>query len=122
MDTLTDSFAYALEKHQELLKVLDSSQMFLFMELCDLLRPQIAITQPVFARVSAPITLPTNLQSFLVASLSYKSRKIDDYAISYAWRALREVLWQRPHREAVINMQHSHLDLFLRFGPINEVG
>jgi hypothetical protein len=89
MDTSTDSFAYALAKHQELLIVLDSSQKYLFMDLCDLLRPQIAITQPVFARDSAPITLPVNIQAFLVACLSHRSRKINDYAISYAWRALR---------------------------------
>lgn len=117
-----DPFAYALVKHQDLLRVMTSAQMFLFIELFDHLRAQIATTQPVFGGKTAPITLPVTVQSPLRACLSHETRELDDYAVSYAWEALREVLWHRSLLSNEISMQQRLLELFLRFGPVNEIG
>jgi hypothetical protein len=119
---IKDLFAVALTKYPDLFSYINSNQMSLFMEICDLIRPQIARSQPLYSGHTSPTTLPIAVQDFLQAALSHESPRVSSDDISFAWRALREVVWQKPVRQTEISIRAELLDLFLHYGPAYKIG
>jgi hypothetical protein len=120
---MDDPLAIALSEQPMLFTFMTSTQVFVFMDLSELLRSQISMSQPSWAAATAPLTLPVSVQGFLEACLSHQTvRGVSSEGISYGWRALRKIIWQRPVHNNSIHMKREYLELFLRYGPTFKIG